>query len=186
MTGSAGQRRVPRQFLEELQIPLPSIEEQKRIAAILDQADALRGKRSKSLTKLEDLQRSVFSKLTLMSQGQSAATTLGAIVEEFRYGTSQKSEGEGHPTLRIPNVIGGAINLDDLKFVPVASKELDRLRLRQGDILFVRTNGNRDYVGRSAVVASALGKLDEYRAGDFIYASYLGSSGNRVGDFEGS
>jgi type I restriction enzyme S subunit len=38
MTGSAGQRRVPASFLEALEIPLPPLEEQRRIAAILDKA----------------------------------------------------------------------------------------------------------------------------------------------------
>lgn len=35
-TGSVGQQRVPKEFLERLEIPLPSLEEQKRIAAYLD------------------------------------------------------------------------------------------------------------------------------------------------------
>lgn len=39
MTGSAGQRRVPASFLEALEIPLPPLEEQRRIAAILDKAN---------------------------------------------------------------------------------------------------------------------------------------------------
>ncbi|WP_434968850.1 restriction endonuclease subunit S [Microbacterium sp. bgisy207] len=37
MTGSAGQRRVPINFLRRLQIPLPPLPEQRRIAAILDE-----------------------------------------------------------------------------------------------------------------------------------------------------
>jgi type I restriction enzyme S subunit len=41
MTGSAGQRRVPASFLEELEIPLPPLEEQRRIAAILDKGHAI-------------------------------------------------------------------------------------------------------------------------------------------------
>ncbi len=36
MTGSAGQRRVPKAYLESLEIPMPPIAEQRRIAAILD------------------------------------------------------------------------------------------------------------------------------------------------------
>lgn len=39
MTGSAGQKRVPVDFLKRLEIPLPTIDEQRRIAAILDKAD---------------------------------------------------------------------------------------------------------------------------------------------------
>lgn len=60
MTGSGGQRRVPKQFLEELQIPLPSLAEQRRIAAILDKADALRAKRRDAIIKLDQLLQSVF------------------------------------------------------------------------------------------------------------------------------
>ena len=41
MTGSGGQRRVPAAFLTDLQIPLPPLDEQRRIAAILAQSDAV-------------------------------------------------------------------------------------------------------------------------------------------------
>ncbi|WP_158295358.1 restriction endonuclease subunit S [Stutzerimonas nosocomialis] len=60
MTGSAGQKRVPKAFLEELDIPLPPLPEQRRIAAILDKADALRAKRRESIAKLDQLLQSVF------------------------------------------------------------------------------------------------------------------------------
>jgi type I restriction enzyme, S subunit len=62
MTGSAGQRRVPRQFLEQLEIPLPPLDEQRRIAAILDQADALRRKRRDSIKLLDDFPLSLFNR----------------------------------------------------------------------------------------------------------------------------
>jgi len=60
MTGSAGQRRVPKRFLEDLSIPLPPLPEQRRIAAILDKADALRQKRREAIAKLDQLLQSVF------------------------------------------------------------------------------------------------------------------------------
>ena len=60
MTGSAGQRRVPKHYLESLSIPLPSLPEQRRIAAILDQADALRAKRREALAQLDSLTQSIF------------------------------------------------------------------------------------------------------------------------------
>lgn len=60
MTGSAGQRRVPKHFLESLTIPLPPLSEQRRIAAILDQADALRAKRREALEQLDSLTQSIF------------------------------------------------------------------------------------------------------------------------------
>ena len=47
-------------FLKESRIPLPSLEEQKRIAKILDAADALRAKRRESLAQLDALLQSTF------------------------------------------------------------------------------------------------------------------------------
>lgn len=60
MTGSAGQRRVPESFLAGLTIPLPSLSEQRRIAEILDKADALRAKRRAALAQLDTLTQSIF------------------------------------------------------------------------------------------------------------------------------
>ena len=60
MTGSGGQRRVPEDFLAQLVIPLPPLPEQRRIAAILDQADALRAKRREALAQLDSLTQSIF------------------------------------------------------------------------------------------------------------------------------
>ena len=63
MTGSAGQRRVPKSFLQELKIPLPPLEEQKRIAAILDKADRLRRLRQCAIDKLNTLGQAIFQEM---------------------------------------------------------------------------------------------------------------------------
>ena len=46
--------------LKKIPIPLPPIEEQRRIAAILDAADALRAKRRQALAKLDTLTQAIF------------------------------------------------------------------------------------------------------------------------------
>lgn len=98
---------------------------------------------------------------------------LGDIVEEFRYGTSNKSKPVGEPTLRIPNVVGGAIDTVEIKTVPVEASEFERLRLAAGDLLFVRSNGNPANVGRCAVFEPAQVAESGYPSDRFIYASYL-------------
>jgi len=54
--------------------------------------------------------------------------------------------------LRIPNIIGGRVNLNDLKFGPTEYFERDEDLIRVGDLLVVRTNGSRNLIGRGAVV----------------------------------
>ncbi|WP_305368654.1 restriction endonuclease subunit S [Photobacterium leiognathi] len=60
MSGSAGQKRVPTDFFKKHEIPLPPLDEQKRIAAILDKADAIRQKRKQAIALADDFLRSVF------------------------------------------------------------------------------------------------------------------------------
>ncbi len=60
MSGAAGQQRVPTDFVRNYQIPLPPLDEQRRIAAILDKADAIRRKRQESIRLTEEFLRSTF------------------------------------------------------------------------------------------------------------------------------
>lgn len=96
-----------------------------------------------------------------------APAMLGEVTHSFRYGTSQHctEKPEGYPVLRIPNVVGGRVDVTDLKYAPLDAKEADRLRLERGDLLFVRTNGQRHLIGRCAVYEDELEEA--------LYASYL-------------
>ena len=83
-------------------------------------------------------------------------------------GTSAASNDKAHgnPVLRIPNVVGDRLALDDLAFVELPEPDVERLRLADGDLLLVRTNGNPSYVGRSVVF-----RRPDNRT--WVYASYL-------------
>lgn len=158
--------------IADLEIPLPSISEQERIAAILDQADALRRARRRALDRLSHLGQSIFHKMFGGEEFYPQPIKLGELVSEFRYGTSTKATSQGHPVLRIPNVVGGEIDLSDLKTVSLSKTEFERLSLSPGDLLFVRTNGNRSYVGRSAVVPERFDG-DVTSPKEYVFASYL-------------
>jgi type I restriction enzyme, S subunit len=70
------------------------------------------------------------------------------------YGTSEKCSetNAGLTVLRIPNIIGGRLNLSDLKFARPSYAERPDELVKCGDILVVRTNGSRTLIGRGAVV----------------------------------
>jgi type I restriction enzyme S subunit len=93
---------------------------------------------------------------------------LRAFITEARYGTSKASndKGWGNPVLRIPNVVSDRLRLDDIAFVELPEPEMNRLTLRDGDLLLVRTNGNPRYVGRSVVF-----RKPDHQV--WLYASYL-------------
>ncbi|WP_262364691.1 restriction endonuclease subunit S [Aeromonas sobria] len=91
----------------------------------------------------------------------------GRVFLDLKYGTSQKSDYliDGNPVLRIPNVAGGSISLDDLKFSKLSETEMNDLTLAEGDLLFIRSNGSLGIVGRCVVVDICLD--------GFAFAGYL-------------
>lgn len=91
---------------------------------------------------------------------------LGSLTTLVQYGTSRRStsEGGGVPVLRIPNLQADGWDLSDLKYLPLSAEELATYRLEDGDILFNRTNGSRDLVGKCEVFDFE---------GDWVFASYL-------------
>jgi type I restriction enzyme S subunit len=92
---------------------------------------------------------------------------MDALISDARYGTSQKCTVRPHGVgvLRIPNVVGGRIDLTDLKFADLNDRELKSLLVRPGDLLVVRTNGSLDLVGKAALVSDLRSPL--------AFASYL-------------
>ena len=59
MTGTA-QPKLTRSSLDRIPVPLPRLPEQRRIAAFLDKADAVRRKREEGIRLTEELLRSTF------------------------------------------------------------------------------------------------------------------------------
>jgi len=160
---------VTDETVKEATIPLPSLSEQRRIVALLEQADVLRKKHAEADAKADRIIPALFYKMfgdpATNPKGWREAT-LSEVVTDLRYGTSTKcfSEPGGFPVLRIPNILHEEVSLADLKYAELPKEEVERLLLQRGDVLFVRTNGNRDYVGRCAVFDMAE---------PFLFASYL-------------
>lgn len=161
------------EHIDNLLIVFPPLAEQKRIAAILDKAEEIKRKREQAITKLDELAQGTFVDMFGDFMKNSERIELKDLIAEFRYGTSNKSSDSGHPTLRIPNIAYGSLNLTELKTVVVTAEEFKRLQLTNGDLLFVRTNGNPEYVGRCVVFNPTDVEKYAYDSSSYIYASYL-------------
>lgn len=77
---------------------------------------------------------------------------LGEIADNVEYGTSQKAEmtSEHIPVLRMNNIQSGKLDYSNLKYVSETIDDLPRLYLKDGDLLFNRTN-SYELVGKTAV-----------------------------------
>ncbi|MBF0422175.1 MAG: restriction endonuclease subunit S [Magnetococcales bacterium] len=148
--------QVTKNDLSTLPIPLPPLPEQKRIAAILDKADAIRRKRRQALALADQFLRAVFLEMFGDPVTNPKGWPIGTIrdlLSDVRYGTSKKADTSqgAFPVLRMGNITyEGGWNLSDLKYVDLDEREqLNHLAIRD-DILFNRTN-SKELVGKTAV-----------------------------------
>ena len=167
ITGTA-QPQITIQLLKDLKIPLPPLAEQERIAAKLDNLFAQHEKIKKALDRIPQLLKAFRQQvLTKAVERKEGTRKLKEFLNDIKYGTSKKSEYglNGTPILRIPNIENGRINDKDLKYTLLDEKEYNTLRLKENDILIIRSNGSVSLVGQSAIVTN---KHENYS-----YAGYL-------------
>ena len=144
---------------KDLEIPLPPLKEQKRIAEILDKADSLRRKRQQAIQLADEFLRAVFLDMfgdpvtNLKGFGMG---TIRDMVSAANYGSSAKaSETVGeYPMLRMGNITyEGGWDFSSLKYVDLSEKDKPKYLVEKGDLLFNRTN-SRELVGKTAVFES--------------------------------
>ena len=153
--------------LAQFEFALPPLDQQRHIADILWALDAnLQGWSRTALAADKQCQAAVAA---FLSKHECSKARLGDYLEEIQYGSSSKAmlhPAAGLvPLLRIPNVIGGRVDFADLVWLEPSTPN-EKYRLVPGDVLIVRTNGNPDYVGRTAVYEGA-------EFGECLFASYL-------------
>lgn len=160
-------------FLKQCSIPNPPIEEQVRIAAVLDRADALRAKRREALAYLAELSQSIFLEMfgdpTRNPRGWACRTfaelcsrvTVGVVVQPASYYVEA-----GVPALRSLNVKPGYLRMEPLVYFSHEDNDgrLAKSRLRAGDLAIVRSG----QPGTAAVIPA---ELDGINAIDLIIAT---------------
>jgi type I restriction enzyme S subunit len=130
--------------LVDLDVPLPPLVEQRRIAAILDQADALRAKRRAALAQLDEMARAIFVEMFGASIDgfrrwpMRPLADLVADGDNINYGVIQPGDefDDGVPLVRVGDLVGGSVHHAELKRIdPEIEAAYRRSRLVGDEIL---------------------------------------------------
>ncbi|MEI8368710.1 MAG: restriction endonuclease subunit S [Planctomycetia bacterium] len=156
LAAGANINNLKNEHLDNLQIPLPLLREQKRIAAILDAADALRAKRRESIEQLDSLVQATFLEMF----GDPATNPKAWELRTLSEVTSKITDGEhlnpkfsdaGMPMVMAGNVHEDGVVVDSAKCVERTLGERFRRKCdpEVNDILLVSRGAT---IGRSCLV----------------------------------
>ncbi|VTX88648.1 Type-1 restriction enzyme EcoKI specificity protein [Acinetobacter junii] len=141
-----------------INIFLPPLEEQRRIASILDKADAIRQKRQQAIVKLDELLQAKFIDMF----GDPVSNPKGWKFKSLKeFGTFKNGlnygKGESGVTRKYIGVgnfknFSKLDDIDSLGSIELNQEPSQDYFLKDGDLLFVRSNGNKELVGRCIAV----------------------------------
>jgi len=150
-------KEVSKAIVSRIEIPLPPLSEQRRIADVLDRAEVLRVKRRAALAELDELTQSIF----LDMFGDPATNpkgwpvlAMGNMINDVSNGMTRRrkdTEDGRDIVLRLRDIRAGWIDFSEVNRITLAPAEIERYRILPGNLLFIRVNGNPDYVGRCAL-----------------------------------
>lgn len=159
MARGATIKGVTRNVVTDLVIPLPPLPEQRRIAAILDKADALRAKRREALAQLDRLAQSVFVEMFGDPETNPKKLRKSAISEIAEVSTgSTPSRGSGDfyggsiPWIKTTEVTGEVIHDTEEKLTEAGLKSI-RGKLHPANSILVAMYGQGQTRGRAALLA---------------------------------
>lgn len=159
MQGAVARRRslTKADFLN-LEIPFPPLVDQIRIANLLGKVEELVIQRKQHIQQLEDLLRSVFLDMFGDPVRNEKGWTIGSL---STYGSFKNGlnfgKGENGVTVRYLGVgdfksKAALRNFNSLAFIELNERPAEEYFLHDEDLLFVRSNGNRELVGRCMAV----------------------------------
>ncbi len=145
-------------MVRNVEIPLPPLDEQRKIAAVLDKVSDLIAKRRQQLDKLDELVKSQFIAMfgdpvqNPLSWDTKPLLEMGYCKNGMNFRTGDRGiemHCLGVGDFKDFSVIDGTDNLPTISLNEAPPEES---MLQDGDIVFVRSNGNKDLVGRCLVV----------------------------------
>ena len=163
MTGSAGQKRVPKAYLENKKIEIPALAEQDDVLAKLGHIKRILTLRQQQLQKLDELVKARFVEMF----GDAVANPMNWPVKKLKdlsvqinsgntpKGGSENYVKDGITFFRSQNVWKDRLEMDDIAYIDVETHEsMKRSSLKHGDILMTKTgriNTENSSLGRAAL-----------------------------------
>lgn len=152
-------KEISKDIVAAIELPLPPLVEQKRIAAILDKADAIRRKRQQSLKLADDLVKLQFIEMfgdpvtNPMGWERCSIRQLatGIVAGESLNGEARQLQKGEKAVLKVSAVTAGFFKPDEYKVVLVQDDIKKNVSPQKGDLLFSRAN-TRELVGATAIV----------------------------------
>ena len=139
--------------LKCITIPLPPLDEQRRIATILDRAAEL-VRLTAQATALEGalLRGALMRVIANLDDRRAPLSSEADIVSGITKGRKLSSEAQTQevPYLAVSNVQAGHLNLTSVKTIAVTPAELERYRLQRDDLLLTE-GGDPDKLGRGTL-----------------------------------
>ncbi len=141
-------------FLKENVVPVPPLPEQKRIAAILDKADAIRRKRQQAIQLADDFLRAVFLDMfgdpVTNPKGWEVRLSGELFSVPPRIGTTTPADGQGCLVVRVGEIGKQDINFSKCGRAQLKDSELERFILRSGDTVLARAIGSKRQLGKAS------------------------------------
>lgn len=157
ISGTA-QPQITREGLQKAWLTLHPLEEQRRIASLLDKIDDLRRKRQEQIDLLDTLVKSRFVEMfgdidkNEHSFKKSSLESVSDIVSGITKGRKVKTNDLTEvPYLAVSNVKDGYLDYTILKTIMATTKEISQYRIMDGDILMTE-GGDPDKLGRGALI----------------------------------
>ena len=150
-------KHITKSNFDNIPILLPDIKEQDRIARILDKAEEIRTKKKLANEKLDEFLKSTFIDMfgdPMSNNINIKKEKLGKYLVYVQNGISRRRkipQNIGNLVFRIKEIRENYIDYSDINRIPLNEKEKDKYKINNNELLFIRVNGNKDYVGRNAV-----------------------------------
>ena len=154
-------KEISKTIVEEIQIPLPPLPTQQKIADILDRASTLIEQRKAQIAKLDLLVKSQFVEMfgdPVRNPMGWEVRALGEVLRSkanngFFAKNGEYSDDGDSQVMWVGDIVNRMhSNTFNLKKINVTDKDIDKYQVQYGDLLFCRSSLNVEGIGKASMV----------------------------------